>query len=316
MALPRQFRRLRVALVGVGDVAKRTLTQQLGRNLGSHGPRLILASRAGWDTIPDSLKPTLIHNRHAVLRTDVDRRSDTERLIQISQAAIVYVPTADASARNHAKDSRMRLMARCIRKSGRRLPLVYLSTTGVYGNHQGAVVTEVSNCRPSQARSQRRLDAERILRPLGAHILRAPGIYAEDRLPTARLAARHPALRAEDDVFTNHIHADDLGYMAWIAVFRGRPARVTNAVDKTDLKMADYFDAVADTLGQPRPPRVSREEMRALGKTGVINPMMMSFLSESRRVRTTRLDTELRLKLRYPTVLHTLEKLRAQLGAR
>lgn len=316
MALPRQFRRLRVALIGVGDVAKRTIAQQLQKKRGNHGPRFILVSRSGAAALPADIQTGLHPQRSAVLQLDIDRRSDVRRVVKISQAAIVYTPTAETQTRIPGQDPRMRRLAIAIRKSGRRMPLVYLSTTGVYGNHHGGIVTEASHCHPTQARSQRRLDAERVLRPLGAHILRVPGIYAHDRLPIARLSTKQPALSKDDDVYTNHIHADDLANIAWLALFRGRPTRVTNAVDETELKMADYFDVVADACGLPRPPRISAEQMRDLGKTGAVNPMMMSFLSESRRVHSTRLYRELRVKLEYPTVHHSLEKIRAQRGAR
>lgn len=316
MTLPRQFRRLRIALIGVGDVAKRTIAQQLQKALGSHGPRFILVSRSGAAALSADIQTGLHQQRSAVLQLDIDRRRDVMRVVSICQAAIVYAPTAETPTRVRGQDPRMRRLASGIRASGHRLPLVYLSTTGVYGDYQGGIVTEVSHCHPAQARSQRRLDAERVLRPLGAHILRVPGIYAHDRLPVARLSTKQPALSKEDDVFTNHIHADDLANIAWLALFRGRPTRVTNAVDETELKMADYFDVVADACGLPRPPRISAEQMRDLGKTGAVNPMMMSFLSESRRVRTNRLYSELRIQLKFPTVHHTLEKIRAQRGAR
>jgi dTDP-4-dehydrorhamnose reductase len=204
---------------------------------------------------------------------------------------------------------RMRRWAALSRETNRRIPMVYISTTGVYGDHRGDLVTETTVCRAGQARSRRRLDAESHLRPLGAHVLRAPGIYAADRLPEARLKAGQPALRPEEDVWTNHIHADDLARLAWVALFRGRPARVTNAVDDSMLRMADYFDKVADALGLSRPPRVSREELKEQAARGLISPMAMSFLAESRRVRSARLTRELRIRLRYPTVDHTLKEI-------
>lgn len=314
MALPRQFRRRRIALIGFGDVAKRTLAFQQRRNLGAHGPRLILVGRSGHATLSAEQQAAIRQSRFSIARLDIDHRGDALKAIRISQAAIIFAPTAETGPKG--QDPRMRQMASSIRQSGKRIPLVYLSTTGVYGDHAGGIVTEVSHCHPTQARSQRRLDAERVLRPLGAHILRVPGIYAHDRLPVARITAHQPALRQEDDVYTNHIHADDLAHIAWRALFRGCPTRITNAVDDTELKMADYFDAVADAMGVARPPRISADDMRQLGKTGAVNPMMMSFLSESRRVHSSRLKQELGVRLRFPTVAHTLNDIRAQLGAR
>jgi nucleoside-diphosphate-sugar epimerase len=104
-------------------------------------------------------------------------------------------------------------------------------------------------------------------------------------------------LRPEDDVFTNHIHADDLARACVAALHRGKPQRVLHASDHTELRMGEYFDLAADLCGMPRPPRISRAE--AATQMGA---MQLSFMSESRRLDNTRLTKELRVKLRYPTV--------------
>jgi nucleoside-diphosphate-sugar epimerase len=127
-------------------------------------------------------------------------------------------------------------------------------------------------------------------------ILRAPGIYAQTRLPLDRLKQGTPVLRSEDDVFTNHIHADDLARATVAAVFRGKPNRAYNVTDDAALKMGDWFDAVADAFRLPRPPRVSWEEAEER-----IAPLLLSFMSESRRLANARMKRELRLHLRYPT---------------
>jgi nucleoside-diphosphate-sugar epimerase len=137
--------------------------------------------------------------------------------------------------------------------------LVYVSTTGVYGDCAGASFDETRRVRPQNARAVRRVDAETVLRAwAGAatalSILRVPGIYAADRLPLERLHKGCRPWRPED-VHTNHIHADDLARICLAAMRAGAPNRVYHAVDDTDLKMGDYFDAVADAAGLPRPPR-------------------------------------------------------------
>lgn len=128
-------------------------------------------------------------------------------------------------------------------------------------------------------------------------IVRIPGIYAENRLPLARIERKMPALAAADDVYTNHIHADDLAAILLRALSRGRPQRVFNASDDTDLRMADYFDRVADAYGLPRIPRISRQEAQAR-----LEPITLSFMRESRRLSNARLKRELRYVLRHPTV--------------
>jgi nucleoside-diphosphate-sugar epimerase len=131
-------------------------------------------------------------------------------------------------------------------------------------------------------------------------LLRVPGIYAADRedgTPVARLQKGTPVLQPQDDVFTNHIHADDLARACHMALWRGRPQRSYNINDDSALKMGDYFDLAADTLGLARPPRVARE-----GAQAHLSVMVLSFMSESRRMVNTRMKQELGLRLRYPTV--------------
>ena len=130
-------------------------------------------------------------------------------------------------------------------------------------------------------------------------VLRIPGIYAPDRVggtPRTRLESGTPVLAVDDDVYTNHIHADDLARACVLALWHGRPLRAVNVNDDSQLKMGDYFDLAADLYGLARPPRIPRaqagEHMTAAS---------LSFMSESRRMDNARLKRELGLKLRYPT---------------
>ena len=198
--------------------------------------------------------------------------------------------------------------------------LVYISTTGVYGDCGGAWIDETRPVRPSTDRAGRRVDAENVIRRWGRRvrvpvsILRAPGIYAGDRLPVDRLRKGTPALLPEDDVFTNHIHAEDLARAALAAMRRGKPARILNVVDQSALAMGAYFDLVADAFDLPRPPRIARADAQSC-----ISPALLSFMSESRRIRNDRLKQDLRLRLRYPTVdsfLATLPAASARGGTR
>ena len=194
--------------------------------------------------------------------------------------------------------------ARLLHALGRRPPgaLVYISTSGVYGDCGGAWVAETRPVAPVNGRAVRRVDAERQLRAWGrarrvqVTILRAPGIYAADRLPLERIRRGTPALVAADDSYTNHIHADDLARLAWAALFRGRAQRVYHAVDAHPMKMGDWFDSCADAFGLPRPPRVNRSEAETL-----LSEALLSFLRESRQLSNARSLRELRLKFRYPS---------------
>lgn len=188
--------------------------------------------------------------------------------------------------------------------------LVYGSTSGVYGDCQGEIASETRATNPLTTRARRRIDAEQSMRQLGlasqavVSILRIPGIYAPDRVggtPRDRLLRGTPVLQACDDVFTNHIHANDLARACVAALWRGKPQRVVNVNDHSRLKMGDYFDLAADLYGLPRPPRVSRADASRL-----LPPMQLSFMGESRCMDNTRLIRELRLVLHHPTVLQGL----------
>jgi nucleoside-diphosphate-sugar epimerase len=109
---------------------------------------------------------------------------------------------------------------------------------------------------------------------------------------------------AAEDGYTNHIHADDLARIVIAAMHRARPNRVYHTVDDSHMKMGDYFDAVADALNLPRPPRITRAEAQS-----VLSPMLLSFMNESRRLTNARMQGELGVTLRYPTVADTLQGL-------
>jgi nucleoside-diphosphate-sugar epimerase len=181
--------------------------------------------------------------------------------------------------------------------------LVYISTSGVYGDCGGALVDESRAPNPQSARARRRVDAEsRLALWCKSHgvalvVLRAPGIYAADRLPLARLRAGTEVLRDADDVYTNHVHADDLAAICARALDDGAPAGTYNASDDSEMKMGDWFDLVADRAGLPRPPRVARAEAQ-----GRLPAELLSFMSESRRLSNVRLKRVLGIRLRYPTV--------------
>ena len=183
--------------------------------------------------------------------------------------------------------------------------LVYASTSGVYGDCQGQWIDETRALQPATDRARRRVDAEQRVRTWGLQtgvrvsVLRIPGIYAPDReggTPQARLRKGLPVLCAPDDVYTNHIHADDLARAGWAALWRGQAQRSYNICDDSELRMGDYFDMAADLYGLPRPPRCSRTDIAEH-----LSAAMLSFMGESRRLRNARMRQELRVRLQWPT---------------
>ena len=229
---------------------------------------------------------------------DLDRPDSLS--LAAAQALLHCAPPPD----HGAADTRTANLLAALEK-GRILParIVYVSTSGVYGDCAGARIDESRPPAPLTERACRRLHAEMQLtqwagdRGVDLVVLRVPGIYAAERLPLERLRAGTPVLRSEDDVYTNHIHADDLAAIVCRALDEEAPAGVYNASDDTEMKMGDWFDLVADTHALPRPPRVSREV--AAHK---ISSSLLSFMQESRRLDNTRLKTVLGIRLRYPTV--------------
>jgi nucleoside-diphosphate-sugar epimerase len=249
----------------------------------------------------------LVRERDALLASlgvtqivgDLDRRSSLRRLAGLAHAVVHSSPPPD----HGDDDPRTRHLIAALRRGSLPRHLVYISTSGVYGDCAGERVTESRPARPQTSRARRRAAAETQLRRLGGasacrvSILRAPGIYAADRLPLERVMKRMPVLHRGEDSWTNHIHGEDLGRACTAVLRRGRANRTYNACDDSDLRMGDWFDTLADAFGLPRPPRVSRGEAPSF-----LSPAMLSFMNESRRLDNTRLKRELGLRLRYPTV--------------
>jgi nucleoside-diphosphate-sugar epimerase len=278
----------RLLIIGCGDVALRALPQ-LRERYRIYG---------------------LTHNRDkvALLRArgvvpimgDLDDPASLDGLTGLAQNVLYCAPPPSQGAR----DTRTAHLIAALAKA-KSLPqqLVYISTSGVYGDCAGQLVDETRPLRPQTARARRRVDAEQQLRDWGRRsrvsicVLRAPGIYSELRLPLARLNAGMPALCTDEDGYSNHVHADDLARMVVAALRFGHAGRLYNASDDSVLKMGDYFDLVADHCGLPRPPRLSRAEASRR-----IPANVLSFMNESRRLSNSRLKKELRFKLRYPTV--------------
>lgn len=282
----------RLLVIGCGDVALRAL------------PRLVRRYRvyALLRTVDAELQGRLRRLGVTPLAGDLDHPASIRRLAGLADAVLHCAPPANRGLR----DCRTRQLIAALRRATS-LPrrLVYISTSGVYGDCGGAVVRETRRVQPTTARARRRVDAEAELRRWGrapggplVSILRAPGIYAADRLPLERIRRGDPVLRSEDDVVTNHIHADDLAVCAIAALRRGRAQRVYHASDDTSgLRMADWFDAVADSAGLPRPPRLSRAEAARQ-----LPALTLSFMNESRRLDNGRLKRELGARLAYPDV--------------
>lgn len=289
-ALPSRFRRERVLIVGCGDVGIRVARQLRGR------VRLFaLTSQPGRvsELRAQGLTP---------LQGDLDAAHTLRRLAGLGTRVVHLAPPPSVGW----ADPRSQAMVSALRLRQQPISVVYGSTSGVYGDCRGDWVSETRALHADTPRAQRRVAAEAMLRFWGrslatrVSILRIPGIYASDReggTPRARLLKATPVLRAQDDVYTNHIHADDLARACCLALWRGSAQRVYNVNDDSGMKMGDYFDLAADLYRLPRPPRIARE-----GADQQLPLMLLSFMNESRRMVNHRMKRELRLVLQYPTV--------------
>ncbi len=202
-------------------------------------------------------------------------------------------------------DPRLRNWLRAQR--GRIDRIVYISTSGVYGDCDGRWIDEEAPLQPKTPRARRRVDAEAGLAAWATQhrcdhiILRVPGIYGPGRLPAERLSRGMPVLRETDAPYSNRIHADDLAEAAVLAAFKGVSGRAYNIADGHPTTMTDYFTRCARLLDLPLPEQVDLEEARQR-----FTPAMWSFMEESKRLKTDRARVDLGFVPRYPDLEHGL----------
>ncbi|MGC2459187.1 MAG: SDR family oxidoreductase [Gallionellaceae bacterium] len=281
----------RILIIGCGDIALRAALLLRGRyrlfGLVRNPARHQALRAAGIIPVPGNL----------------DDAWSLHRLARLARVVLHFAPPGNAGLKDLRTGNLLASLSRGL--PPRRL--IYISTSGVYGDCGGDQVSETHALDPQTPRARRRADAENQIRQwakrnkVHASILRVPGIYAADRLPLDRLRAGTPAMVAGEDSYTNHIHADDLAAIVVKALHYARPNRIYNANDDSELKMGEYFDAVADAYGLPHPPRLPRAEVER-----TVSPELWSFMNESRRLTNRRMKQELKVALRYPTVDNAL----------
>jgi nucleoside-diphosphate-sugar epimerase len=183
---------------------------------------------------------------------------------------------------------------------GRPRRLIYLSTTGVYGNRAGGSVDEETPPAPASDRAARRLAAEQSLRAWAdSHavpwcILRVPGIYGPGRLPLDRLRRGVPAIDPREATPGNRIHVDDLVTACLAAGLSDRAdCRIYNVTDGSDESHTAYLQRVARIANLPAPPLISVAEAQ------IAPAPAWSFLKESRRVGNRRMLEELGVTLAF-----------------
>jgi nucleoside-diphosphate-sugar epimerase len=278
LARASRFKRPTLLIIGCGDIGLRVAR----RLLDTRRTVIALARR-------DAQATELRAQGLNVVRHDLDHDATPAA---VAALVFYFAPPPDRGT----DDPRLR---RFLSALDRRTRVVYISTSGVYGDCGGRWIDEDEPLKPMSDRARRRLDAERALGEWGgdAVILRVPGIYGPGRLPAERLRKQLPVVRAEESPFTNRIHSDDLADAALRAAAFGRSGRAYNVSDGQPTTMCDYFTRCAALLNLPPPPQVSLDEARR-----VLTPAMWSFMEESKRLRTDRLRDELQFAPRYASL--------------
>lgn len=300
-ALPARFRKPRLLIVGCGDVGQRVASILNAYKSTQAQPLRVLALTSSADRILPFRAQGIVP-----LLGNLDDKTSFQRLAGLATHVLHLAPPPSEGWR----DPRTLALTRALRLRTAPSTFIYGSTSGVYGDLAGGKAMESLPTAARTPRAVRRVNAEQTVRFLGrssinssfirASILRIPGIYAPNReggTPKDRLLKGTPVLAEKDDVYTNHIHADDLARACLAALWRGKPQRVYNVNDDSRMKMGDYFDFAADLYNLPRPPRVPRSTAQ-----DQLPLLLLSFMSESRQMDNSRLKGELKFKLRYPTV--------------
>ncbi len=292
----------RLLIIGCGDIARRTIPLLRGRY------RIYALVRSAIQC--EALRAQGV----TPIVGDLDDRSSLSRLVGLTDIVLHLAPPPNLHPLPQGEgtpvehDTRTRHLLAALSHGTPPKQLIYISTSGVYGDCGGARISETHPLSPQTLRAQRRVDAEMQIRDwakrngVNASILRVPGIYAADRLPLERLRSGTPAIVAAEDSYTNHIHADDLARIIVATLRHGRPNRVYHASDDGEMKMGEYFDVVADAYHLPRPPRITRAETQH-----VLPEALLSFMNESRRLVNGRMKRELGVRLRYSTVMDLLK---------
>jgi nucleoside-diphosphate-sugar epimerase len=296
-ALPARFRRPRLLIIGCGDVGQRVVKQLPLRD-----------GQPVWAvTALTSSQHRMADLRRMGVRPiygDLDSSESVRRLSGVATHVLHLAPPATTQT----IDKRTRDLLRSLRRRGEIRQLVYGSTTGVYGDCDGQWVSEI---RPVNPQTDRARLGRKIAMP--CTVLRIPGIYAPDRengTPRGRLMRGTPIPDEAHDVYTNHIHADDLARACRLAL-RGRaPYQTVNVNDDSRMRMGEYMCFAAELYGLPLPPRLP---LQALASE--LTPMALSFLKESRQVDNQRMKLRLGLQLRYPTVREGLMQIPLPLPA-
>ena len=275
-------------IIGCGDIGKR-----VAKELLSQGDKVQATAHSSGGTAE------LAALGIAPIVANFDYREDLPVLAVHQQRLFYFMPPQGGGS----SDARMTNFCRMLSPDNCPQRIVYMSTSGVYGDCGAELVTEDTPVNPQTSRAKRRISAENQLRDKAGElgfeliILRVTGIYGPGRLPLAQLHKGHQVLRPEDSPVTNRIHSLDLVRICLVAMEHGESGDVFNVCDGQQSSMSEYFIAVADLYDLPRPQQLGWDEAQQ-----VMNPLTLSFLQESRRMTNRHMLEKLGIELLYPTL--------------
>ncbi len=276
-------------IIGCGDIGRRVAS--LYKNTPVHG---VVNSTESMH------KCESLSIRTQQLNLDSDYSLDS---MNFANSDIYYFAPPPPSG---AKDTRLKRFLKKLNVLPRRIVLI--STTGVYGDSGGDWIDENTPIKPQADRAVRRASAEQTMQRWADDtqceymILRVPGIYAEKRLPVARIKQGLPIVNADEAGFTNRIHAEDLAQACKASMECDSYNEIINVTDGSPSPMTEYFNHVADYLKLPRPPQISMLEAEKTLSAG-----MVSYLKESRRIRNNKMLDILGFELKYPNLATALK---------
>jgi len=286
-------------ITGFGDIGRRVAKLELA--LG-HSVTALIRDQNKIKAANDFGVTTLL--------ADLDK-AETLTQQPLERARVYYFAPPPASG---TQDTRISNWLESIGTSKPRV-IIYISTTGVYGDCKGEWVTEQRPPNPTAERAKRRLNAEARLSEWGKEqavpiiILRVPGIYHPDKLPMTSLLQGKPILQPKVSPYSNRIHADDLAQICLAAAERGKEGEIYNIADNDCCTMSEYFIKVANAFNLPRPQEINWQEAEQQLSSG-----MLSYLKESRRIDNQKILNKLKIELQYPTLNDGLKSMSSSLN--
>jgi nucleoside-diphosphate-sugar epimerase len=284
-----QFKRPRMLILGCGDIGKRIINEKpnFWRFFYTNTNNLNLDNK--------------LEDNNCYLKLKL------QKLAKLSKYNIYTIAPQNHNDGTSTIDQRIQKTTQfLLYLKMRKAKLIYISTTGVYGAHDCAnLVHEYSVLNTQNNRSKRRIYAEQYLRKtkLNISIARVPGIYTKQKafaMYGDNTSEPKLILNQQDDVYTNHIHADDLARCLSLMLFKAKNQRIINIVDNSRIKSGDYNELIANKLNLPSyliPQRVSKQQLMLS-----TSAYRMSFLNESKIVSNLRLIHELQFTFRYADV--------------